>query len=149
MEDCIDKAAACMSRREFFVKAGLVGGGVVLTLSSLNGTALGAAFEDVTVPVGPDSPLAKVGGSQVIDTSAGKVIVIRTDKAKYAAFSAKCTHKGGTVAYNAEKNQLECPKHGSKWDGSKGSVTSGPAESPLASHVAKGSDTSVTVAITP
>ena len=138
-----------MDRREFLVKASLVGGGLVLTLSSLGSPALGSPFEEVTVPVGPDSPLAKVGGSQVIDTSAGKVIVIRTDKAKYAAFSAKCTHKGGTVAFNAAKGTLECPKHGSKWDSVKGAVTSGPAEVPLASHTAKGSDTSVTVVIAP
>src|SRR5947209_3555657 len=99
MKNCTDKSA-CMGRREFLVKAGIVAGGVVLTVSSLGSGALGAVFEDVTVPVGADSPLAKIGGSQIIDTSAGKVIVIHSDKGKYMAFSAKCTHKGALVAYN-------------------------------------------------
>ena len=148
MKDCND-GGACMGRREFLVKAGLVAGGAVLTVSSLGNKISAATFEDVTVAIGADSPLAKVGGSQVVDSSAGKIIVIRAEQSKFVAFSAKCTHKGSLLNYNAETKGLECPKHGSKFDGTKGTVTNGPADTPLAAYVAKGSDTAVTVVVTP
>lgn len=146
MKECIS-GAACMGRREFLVKAGLVAGGVVLTVSSFSGAAAAAAFEDVTVAVGADSPLAKVGGFAYADSSAGKIIVIRTGEATYAAFSAICTHKRGLLSYDAGKKVLECPKHGSKFDGSTGKVLGGPAESPVANYPATEASGSVTIKV--
>ena len=108
MEDCKPKVA-CIGRREFLVKAGLVAGVTVLTVSSSYGAS---AFEDLTVTIVTDSPLAKVGGSQVVDSTAGKLIVIRSGEKTFAAFSAICTHKRGTLSYDGK--QLYCPKHGSK-----------------------------------
>ena len=61
MNDC-DRSDACLSRREFLVKAGFAAGALVLTVSSLGSSADAMVFEDVTIAVGPDSPLAKVGG---------------------------------------------------------------------------------------
>jgi nitrite reductase/ring-hydroxylating ferredoxin subunit len=146
MKDCNDKAA-CMGRREFLVKAGLVAGGVVLTVSSLGNSALGAAFEDVTVDIGADSPLAKVGGSQIVDSTAGKIIVIHEADDKFVAFSAKCTHKGATLEYDPIGNKLNCPKHGSSFDGAEGKVLRGPAEDPLKSFPAKEAAKKVTVTV--
>ena len=146
MKNCNDKAA-CMGRREFLVKAGLVAGGVVLTVSSLGSTALGAAFEDVTIDVAADSPLAKVGGSQIVDSTAGKLIVIHADGDKYLAFSAKCTHKGALLDYDAAGKRLTCPKHGSAFDGRTGAVTQGPADDPLRSYPAKSADKKVVVTV--
>ncbi len=146
MKNCNDRSA-CLGRREFLVKAGLVAGGVVLTVSSLGNSALGAAFEDVTVDVGADSPLAKVGGSQIVDSSAGKIIVIRAAEGKYNAFSARCTHKGALVEYDAAAKKLTCPKHGSAFDGSTGAVVNGPADAPLKSYAAKEGDKKVTVTV--
>lgn len=146
MDHCID-TKACIGRREFLVKAGLVAGGVVLTVSAA-GRALGAsAFEDLTVSIGADSPLAKVGGSQVVASTAGKIIIIRTGETKFAAFSAHCTHKRGLLSYDSEKNQLSCPNHGSKFDAADGSVRNGPAEKPLPSYNAQGSADSVTISV--
>lgn len=140
MDDCVSKSV-CMGRREFLVKAGLVAGATILTVS-----AAGAmTFEDVTVPVTADGPLAKVGGSQIVDSSAGKIIVIRTGEKSFAAFSAVCTHKKGLLAYDGKT--LSCPKHGSKFDASSGKVTSGPAEDALKSYAAKPGDGSVIVAV--
>ncbi len=140
MDNCVSKAA-CMGRREFLVKVGLVAGATVLTVS-----AIGAAtFEDVVVPVGGDSPLAKAGGSQIVDSSAGKIIVIRVDDKNFAAFSALCTHKRGELKY--EGGILACPKHGSKFDAGDGSVKSGPAEAPLKHFKAQGGKDSVTVSV--
>jgi len=136
-----------MNRREFLVKTGLVAGGLVLTVSALGGSALGLPFEDVSVPITPDGPLAKVGGSQVVDSSAGKIIVIQVDKGKFVAFSAKCTHKGSIVGYNASTKQIECPKHGSRFDTADGKVLGGPAGDPLPKYTSKSDDKSVTVTI--
>ena len=133
-----------MGRREFLVKAGLVAGAVVLTVSS---TAFGRSFEDVTVEIGEGSPVAKVGGSQVIDTSAGKIIVIHSAEKTYLAYSAKCTHKGALLEYDPIGNKLNCPKHGSSFDGAEGKVLRGPAEDPLKSFPAKAADKKVIVSV--
>jgi len=146
MENC-NEITACMGRREFLVKAGLVAGGIVLTVSAA-GTAFAANFEDVTIEVGADSPLAKVGGSQIVDSSAGKIIVIHSGEGTYLAFSARCTHKGGIVEYDPIGNKLNCPKHGSSFDGAEGKVLRGPAEDPLKSYPAKESAKKVTISVT-
>jgi Rieske Fe-S protein len=146
METCNDNGA-CMGRREFLVKAGIIAGGVVLTVSSLGKAAGAMTFEDVTIPIGADSPLEKVGGFQIVDSSAGKLIVIREDTDKFAAFSAKCTHRGALVEYDAEKKQIHCPKHGSRFDAETGAVVKGPADEPLKSYPAASSDSNVTVKV--
>ena len=138
--------SACMGRREFLVKAGVVAGGVVLTLSASSGV-LARSFEDVVVEIGADSPLSKVGGSAVIESTAGKIIVIHAAEGKFLAYSAKCTHKGGIVEYDAAGNKLNCPKHGSSFDGSEGKVLKGPADQPLKSFPAKAADKKVTVTV--
>jgi nitrite reductase/ring-hydroxylating ferredoxin subunit len=136
-----------MDRREFLVKAGLVAGGVVLTVSSLGSAAGAMTFEDVTVAVGSDSPLAKVGGFQIVDSSAGKIIVIHETDTRYVAYSAKCTHRGALVEYDVATKQVFCPKHGSRFDAETGAVAKGPADSPLTSYSASSADAKVTVKV--
>lgn len=143
MKSC-DEKSACLNRREFLVKAGLVGASTVLTISAA-GRTFGKAFEDVKIAVGADSPLAKAGGFQIVDSSAGKLIVIRKDGHTYAAFSALCTHKRGVV--NFDGKVITCPKHGSKFDANDGSVKDGPAEAALKSYPAKHADESVTISV--
>ena len=116
----------------------------MLTVSSLKAAT---AFEDVTVSIAADGPLAKVGGSQIVESSAGKLIVIRTEDAKFAAYSARCTHKRAILGYDHATKQLACPSHGSRFSGGDGSVAKGPAETALASYAAKGGPTSVTVVV--
>ena len=146
MSDCKDKPT-CFSRRDFIVKSALFAGGAVLTVSALGSSAFGTNFEDVTIDVAADGPLAKAGGFQYADSSAGKIIVINEDGTNFAAFSAKCTHKGATVKYDAASGQVRCPSHGSQFDGKTGAVTHGPASEPLPSFAAKGSGSKVTVTI--
>ncbi len=143
MKDCVEPKA-CIGRREFLVKAGLVAGGLVLTVSSVHAAM---AFEDVTIQIVADGPLAKVGGSQVIDSTAGKLIVIRTENAKFAAYSARCTHKRGILGYDHATRQLACPSHGSRFSAGDGSVVKGPAETALSSYVTNGGATSVTIVV--
>jgi Rieske Fe-S protein len=139
MENCNDEKK-CGGRREFLVKASAIAGGVVLSLSGLN-AAQGqkddskkddtAIADDLVLKLDASSPLGKAGGSQIFDTKSGKIIVIRKDETSFAAFSAKCTHKGGTLEYDAKTKQLACPLHGSRFDGANGSVLKGPASQPL------------------
>ena len=145
MNDCIDKPA-CFDRREFLVKTGLLAGGAILTISALGGSSFAAALEDLTIELTADSPLSKPGGSQVVDSSAGKIIVIN-DGGKFLAFSAVCTHKRGIVDYDPATKKLVCPKHGSTFDGTNGAVVKGPADDPLKSYGAAKTGSKVTVSV--
>jgi Rieske Fe-S protein len=56
-------------------------------------------------------------------------IVSRPTGDTVAAFSAKCTHMGCTVA--PAGSELHCPCHGSKFNALTGEVIHGPASAPL------------------
>ena len=145
MKDCNEKGP-CIGRREFLVKAGLVAGGVVLTVSSV-GPARAAAFEDVTVEIAEGSSLAKVGGSQIVDSTAGKIIIIHAEADKYLAFSARCTHKGALLEYDPNGKKLSCNKHGSAFDSATGKVVHGPADEPVKAYSTTASEKKVVVNI--
>ncbi|CAN5569350.1 hypothetical protein BH10ACI3_BH10ACI3_16610 [soil metagenome] len=145
MKDC-DKAIDCNGRREFLVKAAVMAGGLVLSLSGA-GSVLGESLADVTVTIDEKSPLGKVGGSTLVDSTAGQIIIVRTGETTFVAFSAVCTHKRGIVKYDAANNRFECPKHHSIFDAATGNPIDGPADDPLARYPAKGTATSVTVTV--
>ena len=145
MKDC-NKIPDCSGRREFLIKTAGLAGGLVLTLSGI-GSALGRSFADVTVNIDSTSPLSKVGGAVVVNSSAGKIIIARTGETAFIAYSAKCTHKGGIVEYDAAGKQFICPKHGSKFDSANGNVTAGSADSKLPSFPANGTASTVTVTV--
>lgn len=144
-DDCVK--AGWIGRREFLVKSGIFAGGAVLTVTALRSAASAAAFEDVTIVVGSDSALAKAGGSLITESSAGKIIVINEGAGKFAAFSARCTHKGSLVEYDAAAKKLKCPKHGSEFSESTGDVARGPAEDALKKYDAAFEGGSVTVKV--
>lgn len=147
MKDC-NEIVDCSGRREFLVKSALVAGGLILTVTgAAKASSLLGRFADVVVPIDDKSPLNKVGGSLVVDTAKGKIIVVRTGKASFAAFSAICTHKRGIVEYDEANKQFECPKHHSKFDASNGNVLKGPADDPLPQYPAKVTSASVTVTV--
>jgi len=140
----------CNDRRNFLISATATAGGVLLTLA---GARSASAATESTKPVADDSvviklddksPLSKVGGSDTVDTKDGKVIVVRTGDATFAAYSAICTHKGGPIKYDTDKKQLMCPWHNSRFD-MTGNPVGGPAKAPLTSFNA---DESMTVTIT-
>lgn len=147
MKDC-KETIECAGRREFLVKAAFMAGGLVLTLSGAN-SVRGAEmrFADLTISIDDANPLNKVGGSVVVDSTAGKIIILRTGESSFVAFSAVCTHKRGIVAYDADKKAFVCPKHGSRFNPVSGEATSGPADTPLPSYSAKGTPASVTVTV--
>ena len=127
----------CNNRRNFLVKASVTAGGLLLSLSGASAAKAETVStpEEVVVKLDDKSPLGKVGGSALIDTKSGKVIVVRTGDMAFSAYSAVCTHKGSTIKYDADKKQLFCPSHGSKFD-ADGKNAGGPANQPLAKYSA-------------
>jgi Rieske Fe-S protein len=80
------------------------------------GATLAAAS---SIPVG--------GGTVFADKD---VVVTQPTAGEYKAFSATCTHQGCKVKSVAD-GVIVCPCHGSKFAIADGSVTAGPAKSPL------------------
>lgn len=153
MKNC-NEMDKCGGRREFLVKASAIAGGVMLSLSGLT-AAPGQSNEapttetnsdDLIVKLDAANPLGKIGGSQVFETRSGRVIVVRKDETTFAAFSAKCTHKGGTLKYDEKTTQLVCPLHGSRFDSATGGVLQGPAKDPLPAYA---TDRAVVVTLSP
>ena len=68
-----------------------------------------------------------------IHSAQGVPSVLFRTKTGVFAYSAICTHQGCTVAFKSASKKLVCPCHGAQFDPfANGSVTSGPAETPLA-----------------
>ncbi len=70
-----------------------------------------------------------VGGGLILTEQ--KVVITQPTAGTFKAFTAVCTHQGCLVATVADGN-ISCPCHGSTYSISDGSVTRGPATSPLA-----------------
>jgi len=147
VKDC-NEIVDCVGRREFLVRSALVAGGLVLTVTgAAKASSLLSRFDEVVVPIEDKSPLKKIGGSVIVDSTAGKIIIVRTGDAAFVAFSAKCTHKGAIIEYDAADKRFACPKHGSSFDGATGKVVDGPADQSLPSYPVSGTAESVKVSI--
>ena len=140
MNDCSEKTE-CGGRRDFLVKAGVIAGGMVLSLSNVgtaqertdskNAMATAKTGDDeISLKLDDKSPLNKIGGYQTVETKSGKIVIVRVSEAEYKAYSAVCPHKGGPIKYDEKTSQLFCPWHNSKFD-LTGKVVKGPAKSDL------------------
>ncbi|MBT2397766.1 Rieske (2Fe-2S) protein [Streptomyces sp. ISL-100] len=69
-----------------------------------------------------------VGGAKLYREQ--RIIVSCPAKGEFKAFSAQCTH-AGCVLDKIEKDEGNCPCHGSRFDVSTGEVLQGPATVPL------------------
>ncbi|HRH43715.1 MAG TPA: Rieske (2Fe-2S) protein [Pyrinomonadaceae bacterium] len=128
----------CDNRREFLVKSTATAGGLILSLAGINAVnANNAVADDLSVKIDDKSPLNKVGGSQVVDSPSGKVIIVHAEGG-FKAYSAVCTHKGATIGYDEKSQMLVCPSHGSKFD-AEGKNAGGPAKTPLPVYAAENS----------
>ncbi len=143
MNESCENTNSCLNRREFLVKAGILAGGLALTVSGLSNVFAQEA-DSITVVIDAKSKLNKVGGSQTFKTKSGKIVIIRTGESEYKAFQAKCPHKGGPVKYDAAKNQLSCGWHDSIFD-MEGKTLSGPSKKPLNVFMAESGDKSVKI----
>lgn len=69
----------------------------------------------------------EAGDVLVIDVDGDEVAVFNVDGAYYALADV-CTHDGGTLADGTvEGHEIECPRHGARFDIRTGKVTAPPA----------------------
>ena len=71
------------------------------------------------------------GEGGIVSVDGRKVAVYRNDDGALIALSAKCTHMGCTVGWNASDKTWDCPCHGSRYHAT-GEVLNGPAAKALA-----------------
>jgi glycine/D-amino acid oxidase-like deaminating enzyme/nitrite reductase/ring-hydroxylating ferredoxin subunit len=70
------------------------------------------------------------GEGSVVRADGHRLAVYRDDDGALHAVSARCTHLGCLVSFNAAERAWECPCHGSRFD-TDGKVIQGPATRPL------------------
>jgi Rieske Fe-S protein len=70
------------------------------------------------------------GEGKVVSAGLRQVAVSRDDDGTLHAVSARCTHLGCIVSWNAAERTWDCPCHGSRFD-TAGGVIQGPAVRPL------------------
>jgi Rieske Fe-S protein len=125
-------AGPAPSRRAVVLGGCGLAGGALLAGCASYGPA-GPAAAPAPAPTAATGPLAAttdvpVGGGVVL--AAQDVVLTQPVAGTFKAFSATCTHQGCTVAEVAG-GTINCPCHGSKFAVADGSVTAGPAPSPL------------------
>jgi Rieske Fe-S protein len=72
------------------------------------------------------------GEGRVVSAGLGQAAVYRDDAGILHRLSARCTHLGCIVRWNAAERSWDCPCHGSRFGAATGRVLQGPAVSPLA-----------------
>jgi glycine/D-amino acid oxidase-like deaminating enzyme/nitrite reductase/ring-hydroxylating ferredoxin subunit len=72
----------------------------------------------------------KPGEGRVVGDGLAQKAVYRDDSGKLHSLSARCTHLGCIVSWNAAERSWDCPCHGSRF-GVDGAVVQGPAVNPL------------------
>jgi glycine/D-amino acid oxidase-like deaminating enzyme/nitrite reductase/ring-hydroxylating ferredoxin subunit len=75
--------------------------------------------------LGPDE-------GRIVRSGLGLAAVYRDAEGEVHAHSARCTHLGCIVRWNAAERSWDCPCHGSRFDAESGDVLQGPAVAPLA-----------------
>ncbi|MFE5836405.1 ubiquinol-cytochrome c reductase iron-sulfur subunit [Arthrobacter sp. NPDC056493] len=116
--------------------AAAAGGALALSACSVSPSGSSAVPADpgASAPSGRPFRIGKlsdvnVGGSATGKANGKTVVVFRPEDRQVVAYDATCTHAGCTVA--PAGTNFECPCHGSTFNGSDGSVISGPARRPL------------------
>lgn len=71
-----------------------------------------------------------VGTAKQVKSGDATVIVAQPTEGEFVAYSARCTHQGGTVQVVRDLH-LRCPLHGAEYDATDGSNTLAPAPRPL------------------
>lgn len=110
-----------------------LGGTARITAGSVPMKVLDGAGCDVWVARTTTQSLTELapGEGGIVRSDGRKVAVYRDENGAVHAFSAKCTHLGCHVAWNAGEKTWDCPCHGSRF-GPTGEVVNGPADRPLA-----------------
>jgi len=86
------------------------------------------------------------GGVKVVRIEDQLVAVFHVDGAYYAIDDV-CTHDGGPLAEGVlEGNEIECPRHGARFDVRTGAVLCMPATAPVPAHETRVVDDQIQVA---
>ena len=93
-----------------------------------------------------NAALRVVDGARIMTLGGKRMLVVRTAADTFVALSAICTHSGCSVRYAANRRDVECPCHGSTF-AINGTVTHGPALTPLAVFAASYDPTTDVVSI--
>lgn len=125
--------------------------------------ALAFGFATIGFSAGAESALAaaktykickttdvKVASARMFSVGGRNIVVTQPKKGVFKAFGANCTHQGAPLAnkvgpVRTASSSMICPQHGAGFDTTTGSVTRGPASSPLSKITAKVSGTQVSV----
>lgn len=79
------------------------------------------------------------GEMRAFDLSSGRVAVAHVE-ARLFAFADECTHAGCALSegdFDDRSATVECPCHGSVFDVENGEPVDGPAQDPVAIHLAR------------
>jgi Rieske Fe-S protein len=116
-----------ISRREVLKAAAATG--VVAVVPVLAGPGEAAAVRWVSV--GTATQFKPGVPRRVLLPGGGVAFLRRIDATRLIALSARCTHQGCEVGWDAGRKQFRCPCHGATFSAA-GQVTGGPAKRPLA-----------------
>jgi nitrite reductase/ring-hydroxylating ferredoxin subunit/uncharacterized membrane protein len=76
----------------------------------------------------------QINQMKLLHTARGRIVLGRTESG-WVAFDDRCTHRGASLADGVMIcGTVQCPWHGSQFDGSSGAVRAGPATEPVATH---------------
>jgi nitrite reductase/ring-hydroxylating ferredoxin subunit len=114
------------SRRIVFQGLGALGVAAVLAGCGGDDGGGGAAPESGSVLATTSE--VPVGGGIVLTDQ--KVVITQPVDGTFVAFNTACTHTG-TPVDEIDGTDIVCPNHGSRFSTADGSVTQGPATSPL------------------
>jgi cytochrome b6-f complex iron-sulfur subunit len=138
-----------MKRRDFinWVGLGLIASSLPVAIaacaSQTNAPTSSASGDWQTV--GTSAELDQAGQLLAKNSPVGTVLVVGTSKtANLIAVDPTCTHKGCTVAWQAQAKKFVCPCHDAEY-AVDGKVQKGPAEKPLKTYAAKIEGNSVVV----
>lgn len=128
-----------MDRKDFFAAIG-VSTAALAVLTCMGGCSKNAAATKNTAAIstGVDFTLDLTSSSNAaLKTNGGfvisqNVIIARTLAGAYIAVQASCTHAQYPLIYQSGNHRFYCNNHGATFD-EAGSVTNGPADTPLTS----------------
>lgn len=130
------------TRRSVLMAGGVVAAAAAVTAACGSpGTTSAGSTDGEAGSARPGSPAPAAGGASIATAEVpegggvilpeAQVVVTQPTAGDFKAFTAICTHMGCTVASIVD-GEIECPCHGSQFSIADGSVTRGPASSPLA-----------------
>ncbi len=114
-----------LTRREWFRSA--AGVGIVALLPMLPQAVQAAPAQWTTV--GPAQQFVKGTPERIVVAGGGVLYVTRLGQSALLAVSAKCTHRGCEVGWNAADHYFHCPCHGAVF-GASGKNVQGTRRSP-------------------